>query len=140
MAKYLLSTTYPMIKEPKTLLIISDHVFQSLISSVSALLFYERSKKSIPPYYDNNESKINSFKQHFVRRYKFEEYLAIMERIANFSKERKKSVMEFSRDRKYVVCGDQFSNIETVSEEDVKRYIRKAQEFVTKIDNVMASE
>src|SRR5690349_3870716 len=86
MANYLLSTTYPMIKEPKTLLSISDHVFSSFMSTVSALLAYERDKKLIPPYHDTEESKLNAFKQHLVKKYKFGEYLKAMERIRNLSK------------------------------------------------------
>ena len=72
MASYLLSTTYPLIKEPKTLLMISDHVFSSLMSSVSQILFFERSKRTIPPYHETDESKINSFRQYLVKKYKFE--------------------------------------------------------------------
>ena len=140
MAKYLLSTTYPMIKEPKTLFSISDHVLSSMMFSVSALLFYERNKRTMPPYHDNDESKINAFRRYLVKKYKFEEFLAVMQRIGNLNKERKKAPIEFSRNGKYVICSDQFSKIETISEQDVKNYIKKAQEFVSKIDGVISNE
>ena len=140
MAKYLLSTTYPMIKEPKTLFSISDHVLSSMMSSVSALLFFERSKRIIPPYHDTDESKFNAFRQHLVKKYKFEEFLAAILRIENLAKDRKKAPIEFSRNDKYVICSDQFSKIQTISEQDVKNYIKKAQDFVSKIDSVISNE
>ena len=90
MAKYLLTTTYPLIKEPKTLISISDHVFNSFMSSVSMLLLFERNKKSINPYHNTNESKLNSFKNYLVRKYKFEDYLKTIEKIENLAKEHKK--------------------------------------------------
>lgn len=140
MANYLLSTTYPMIKEPKTLLSISDHVFSSFMSSVSALLAYERNKKLIPPYHDTDESKLNSFKQNLVKKYKFGEYLRTMEKIKSLSTEHKNSSVEFTRDMKYVICADGFNKIQTVSEQDVKGFIREAKDFIGKMDAVISNE
>ncbi len=140
MAAYLLSTTYPLLKEPKTLLMISNHVFSSFMSSVSAILFFERSKRTIPPYHETNESKINCFKQHLVKKHSLQEYLETIEKILNISKEHKNAAIEFSRDKKYVICADQFSKIETVSEEDVKHYVKKAKEFITKVGEIVSHE
>ncbi len=140
MANYLLSTTYPMIREPKTLLSISNHILSSFISTVSLLLYFERQNKTIPPYHDTNESKINCFKQNLVKKYKFEEYLMLIERLVNLSKEHKNASIEFSRDRKYVICADQFSSINTISEQDVKNYIKKAKEFYAKVEGVIPNE
>ena len=140
MAKYLLTTTYPLIKEPKTLLSISDHVFNSLMSSVSMLLLFERGKKTINPYYNTNESKLNSFKNNLVKKYKFEEYLNTIEKIENLAKEHKKSAVEFSRDKKFVVCDSQFKNIQIISENDVIENIKMAIDFNEKVSSVVSNE
>ena len=136
MADYLLSTTYKLIKEPKTLLSISEHVLSSFMSSVSALLAFERTKKTIPPYHENNESKLNCFREHVAKKYDLQQYLDTIERINYLSQEHKKAPIEFTKDKKYVICSDQFTKIETISEEDVKNYIRKAKEFVIAVDKV----
>jgi len=140
MAKYLLNTTYPLIKEPKTLLSISDHIFNSFMSSVSMLLVSERNKKTIPPFHETTESKINSFKQNLVKKYRFEDYLNTIEIINNLSKHHKKSAVEFSRDRKFVLCDSQFKDIKIISEQDVKSFIEKAAEFNEKISSVVSNE
>lgn len=139
MAKYLLTTTYPIIKEPKTLLSISDHVFQSFIASVSALLLSERTKKTIPPYHNTNESKLNSFKQNLVKKYELNDYLETIEKITNLSKGHKEAAIEFSRDKKYVICNNQFSDIQTLSEENVKTFISKARDFAAKVTELTAN-
>jgi hypothetical protein len=129
MAYYMLNKTYPLFNEPKVLLSISDHVFSSFIASVSALLAYERSKKSIPPYHNTNESKLNSFKQYLVRKYKLENHLKTIESLVALSTGHKESVIEFSRDKKFFMFGDQFKKMDTISKEDVKANIEKAKEF-----------
>ena len=140
MAKYLLTTTYPLIKEPKTLLSISDHVFNSFMSSVSMLLLSERNKKTIPPYHETTESKMNSFKQNLVSKYKFEDYLKTIEIINELGKKHKKSAVEFSRDKKFIMCDKKFADIKTLSEQDVKSFIQKAIEFNEKVSNLTANE
>ena len=140
MAKYLLNTTYPILKEPKTLLSISDHIFNSFMSSVSMLLLAERNKKNIPPFHETTESKINSFKQNLVRKYRFEDYLNTIEAINNLSKHHISSAIEFSRDRKFVLCDSQFKDIKTVSERDVRSFIEKASEFNEKVSSVVSNE
>ncbi len=138
MAIYLLSTTYPLLKEPKTLLLVSDHVLSSFLSSVSSILTFERSKRSIPPYHETTESKLNSFKQYVVKKYGLENYLESIEKILNLSKQHKEATIEFTRDRKYVICADQFSTIQTVSEDDVKQYIKTAKDFIVKVGALTA--
>ncbi len=140
MAKYLLNTAYPLIKEPKTLLSISDHIFNSFMSSVSMLLISERNKKNIPPFHETTESKINSFKRNLVKKYKFEEYLQTIGIINNLNKHHKTSAVEFSIDRKFVLCDSQFKDIKTVSESDVESFIEKATEFNEKISNAVSNE
>jgi hypothetical protein len=138
-AAYLLSTTYKLIKEPKTLLPISEHVFDSFMSSVSALLLFERNKKTIQPYHDNSESKLNAFKK-LAKKYDLQNYINTIEEIMNLAKEHKKSSVEFTKDGKYVLCSQEFKRINTVSETDVRNYIKTAREFITHVERLTAHE
>lgn len=140
MASYLLTTTYPMLKELKTLLIISNHVFQSFMLSVSQILIFERSKRAIPPYYESTESKLNSFRNYLVKKYSLQEYLEVIERIMNLSKVHKEASMEFTKDKKFVICSDQFQRIDTISEDDVRHFIKKAKEFAVKAEELTINE
>jgi len=139
-ADYMLATTYPLLKETKTLITISDHLLSSFMSSISMLLILERSKKNIPPYHETDESKLNSFKQYLVKKYKFQEYLETIERIINISKEHEKSPVEFSRDNKYIILNEKLKKAESISEDDIKDYIKKAKDFAIKISEVVANE
>lgn len=136
MANYLLSTSYKLVKEPKALLSITDHVLSSFLSSVSALLLFERTKKEILPYHENDESKMNAFRK-LVPKYDLQNYMATIETIINLSQEHKKASVEFSRDNKFIICSEEFKKIETVSETDVKEYIKKAKEFTQVIGRII---
>ena len=129
-ANYLLDTSYKMLKEPKTLLIITDHVLDSFMIMITGILEKERAAKLIPPYHDNQESKLLSFKNYVAKKHNLNEYVDLIERIIFFTNERKKTPIEFSRKGSYVVCSDQFSKISTITETDVKQYIKKAKHFI----------
>jgi hypothetical protein len=136
-ANYLLSTAYKLLKQPKTLLLVTNHVFNSYLEMISALLSFERAQKIIPPYHDNDESKLNAFREHLVKKYNLSDHLTTVERILYLSQEQKKAPIEFSRDGKYIICSDQFEKIEKISEEDVKNYIRKAKDFITVVEKLI---
>ena len=139
-AFYMLNKTYPMFNDPKVLLSISEHISSSFMSSVSALLVHERSQKKIPPYHSITESKLNSFKQYLVKKYKLESYLEIIEKLLGISQGHKSSVVEFSRDKKYFMFGEQFKNMNAVSKEDVQNYMEKAKEFNELIGKLVLNE
>jgi len=138
-AKYLLSTSYKILKQPKALLSVSNHVFDSFMLSVSALLSHEKNKKSIQPYHNNTESKLNRFKE-LSKKYSLQKYESTINEIMNLSKEHKEAPVEFSRDGKYVLCSEQFKSIKTVSESDVKNYINSASEFLIQVQRLTANE
>lgn len=140
MANYMILNTYPLLKEPKTLLIISDHVLSSLMSSVSQLLIFERSKRKILPYHETTESKLNSFRNYLVNKYSLKEYLDVIDRIMNLNKEHKEADIEFSKDNKFVIASDKFQNIDAIAEEDVKGFIKKAKAFAVKVDELTINE
>ena len=71
-ADHMLSVTFPMLKEPKLLLAITDNIFLAYTNSIAALLHFERLYKKIPPFNENFESKFNMFKEHCVDRYKID--------------------------------------------------------------------
>jgi len=139
-ANYMLGTTYPLLREPKTLLSVSNHALASFLSSVTALLLFERSQKLIPPFHENDESKINAFRQHVVAKHKLYEYAAVIERIRNLSQQHKKASIEFTRDNKFIICSDQFQKIETLSQEDAQNYIQKAKDFLKKVEDIISNE
>jgi hypothetical protein len=140
MAAYLLSTAYKMAKEPKNLLLISNHVRSSFSNSLSALLFFERSKKLIPPYHETDESKLGAFKEHLIKKYGLVEYYDIMKKLVVLPEEHKNASVEFTRNGKFVMCAPEFKKIEILSEQDVISDMRKAKEFITKIERIVVNE
>lgn len=139
-AGYLLSVAYHITKEPKTLLLVADHALSSFMFSVSALLAFERAKKTILPYHDTVESKFNAFKETMVKKYNLHSYAQTIREIMELLQERKEAPVEFSKDMNYVICSDQYEKIRTVSETDVKRYIQSAKEFAAIVQSVISHE
>ncbi len=140
MANYLISTAYRLTNETKNLLLVSNHVLSSLMNSVSAILFFERSKRAIPPYHNTQESKLRAFKEHLVKRYGLQTYYETIQKIINLSKGHENASVEFTRDNKYIMCAPQFKKIDTVSENDMKNYIKDAKEFVSHVERIIANE
>ena len=131
-ANFLFSTTYKMIKEPKALLSISSHVLTSFMNSVSAILAFEGVILA------DDEAKLQYFKKESVKKYGLQEYDTLIERISFLLQEHKKSVVEFTRGSSYVMCSDQFSKVDKISESDVQNYIKKAKEFVSVVERIAA--
>ena len=71
LADHMLYATYPMINDPKLLLVIINNIFLAYTNSIAALLYYER-KLDLTREFDENsfESKFNLFKQKSVARNK----------------------------------------------------------------------
>jgi len=129
-ANYLFSTTYKLIKEPKALLSISSHILSSFMHSVSAILAHEHIALG------SDEEKLQYFRKNLVAKYGLQEYDNLIGRIEFLQKEHKQASVEFTRGSSYVMCSNQFSQINSISETDVQNYIKKAKEFVSVVERI----
>lgn len=140
-ADHMLSVTYPLIKDTKLLLVITENIFLALASAMGAILYYDRLFKKIPPFHDSFESKFNIFRERCVNRYNIDKkYLLLLQDIKKMMVEHKKSPIEFSRKGKFVICSDTY-RMRTISLNQLKDYLFQTKTFVQRaIDIVSKNE
>ncbi len=147
-ADHMVFMTYPLVKDNKLLLAIIDNIFLSLSSAMSAVLYYERTFKRIPPYNEENfESKFIAFKERCAKRLGFDDkHISLISNIRAIIMDHKKSPVEFSRNDKFVICSSTY-RMRTITIDQIKRhvaetrsFIKKAEEIVNKNDRIFRSQ
>jgi len=137
-ADHMLIMTYPLVKDAKLLLAVTENLFLSFTNAMSALLYYERIFKRVPPFTDNFEAKFKLFKEKCMDRYKINpEILKTMREIKEIIYEHKKSPVEFVRKDRFVICSENY-RMKTITIEQLKKYISKAKEFVSQIERILS--
>ncbi|MBN2567053.1 hypothetical protein JXB02_03150 [Candidatus Woesearchaeota archaeon] len=130
LADHMLTVTYPIVRDPKLLVSILSNIMTALEAAVSAILYYERTFKRIPPFPDEFEAKFDLFKARCTRRYSINiEYIALIADVRSLLKRHKASPIEFSRKETFVICSDTYS-MATMSHDQLKRYIAKTKLFI----------
>ncbi|MFC1727870.1 hypothetical protein ACFLZ7_00190 [Nanoarchaeota archaeon] len=135
-ADHILTMTYPLVNDPKLLLAVMDNIFLALTNSLSAILYFERYQRLIPPFHDNFESKFNIFKLKVADKYKLDrEYLQCIQEVKEIIANHKKSPVEFSRKDVFVICSDKYQ-MQTVSINQVKSYISRTKNFIQEVEGI----
>lgn len=132
-ADHMLTVTYPMIQDAKLLVAVLTNIFDSMNHAMTAILYYDRLFKRIPPFQENFDSKLNMFKARCFRRYDLDpEFVQIMQDLRDTLNERKQSPVEFARKDKFVICSNTYK-MKTISTEKMKGYVAKAKLFIEKM-------
>lgn len=135
-ADHMTFVTYILLKDPKLLVLIMDNVFLALTYSMSALLYYERFYKSIPPFNDTFEPKFMLFKER-IRNYSIgKDYADLIREVKDVVVSHKKSPIEFIRKDRFVICSDNY-RMKTISLDDIKKYVTKTKLFIQLVDNIL---
>ncbi len=132
-ADHMLTMTYPLVKDPKLLLVVAENVLNSCEAAITALLHYERFQRTLPPFHDSFETKMQLFKQNCLRKYNINlEGIKFVEELRNLLQNHKSSPMEFARKDMYVICSDKYS-MKTLSVQQLKQHIAKARNFLSEV-------
>ncbi|MBD3259660.1 hypothetical protein GF371_03445 [Candidatus Woesearchaeota archaeon] len=128
-AEHMLTVTYPLLRDAKLLLGVTENLFLSVTNSMSAAVFFERTYKRIPPFHDNFESKFNTFAARIMPRYGInKKYIKLLESVKDIVVKHKKSPVEFARKNKFVICDDKY-NVREITEPELKQHLQDAKEF-----------
>ncbi len=132
-ADHMLTMTYPLIRDPKLLLVVAENVLNSCEAAITALLHYERFQRTLPPFHDSFETKLQLFKHNCMRKYSINaEGVRFVEEMRGLLLNHKSSPMEFARKDMYVICSDKYS-MKTVSAQQLKQNIAKAKRFLSEV-------
>ena len=139
-ADYMLTMTYPLVRDPKLLLSVAENLFLAYSYSISSLLHYERLFKRIPPFQEDFGSKIEMFADRCVGKYGIDsENIRIIRDIKEIIIAHKKSPVEFSRKDSFVICDGDY-RIRTISPNIIKDYIEKAKLFIRKMSSIVSED
>ncbi|MFW6013740.1 MAG: hypothetical protein ACOCZ6_02765 [Nanoarchaeota archaeon] len=136
-ADHMLNVTYKFIDDPKMLLSVTYRLMSAVTNTMGTVLYYERMYKRIPPFQDDFDSMYNMFKSRCTKRYNINvEYIKLIEELREILKQHKKSPVEFSRSKKFIICSENF-RMKVIKAEDIKNYINKAKLFQTEAERMV---
>ncbi|MAF37049.1 hypothetical protein CL622_08095 [archaeon] len=137
-ADHLAYMTYPLIKDPKLIIKIAEHVYHAMKVGIEAVVFYERLYKRISQVGDEFTAKYDLFKTKCAKRYAIDStQILAFEDLNTILKEHKDSQVSFIREQKLVICSDQFQNIRTLTIERVKTFLNLAKQFIVKTNQIV---
>ncbi len=137
-ADHILTQTYPLVNDPKLLLVVLEDIFLAISSSMSSILWLERENKELPSFDDSFDSKFNSFKLRVVPKYGIEKpYIMFLQDMKDLVSIHKKSPVEFSAKGSYVMANDDY-DLSKLTLNGMKSYMEKAKFFIKGMDSLFA--
>ena len=137
---YMLTMTYPLVRDPKLLLSVAENLFLAYSYSISSLLHYERLFKRIPPFPEDFSSKLGMFADRCVGKYGIDsENIKVIRDLKEIIIAHKKSPVEFSRKDSFVICDGNYT-FTTISPGIIKGYVEKAKLFIRKMSSIVKED
>ena len=136
-ADQMLMQTFNLIKDPKILIAVLEHVYNSIISEISALINFEKERGNLDNVDESSEGLLYDFKTKLSQKYDLMAFESFIDDIVRFRHGRKEAPTEFSRKTMYVVCSNDYE-CESISKEMMKEFIKKAKLFIERTDNIIA--
>jgi len=139
-ADYLVTMTYPQIKDNKLLLAAAENLSQALNTSVLSVLYYERLFKRIPAFHEDPESALDSFVKTVMPRYPIDKnYIKLIAELNSLVKLHKESPVEFSRNDKFVIASESYRLME-ISPGIMRDYLEKSKRFIQDIEIIVSKD
>ena len=136
-ADHLTYVTYPLVKDNKLIITITENLTEAMIKAMEALLYYDRYYKRIMHFPSDFASKFDIFKRMCAPRYNINrEYLVMMQDLKDLIEARKKSVMEFIRNDQYVITSNNYE-LRTLNYQKVKDILNKSKPFFEKVNFIL---
>lgn len=136
-ADHLTYITYPLLKDVKLIVTITENLYKSYVYAMDAFLTYERLYKRIPIFPEDFNSRFDIFKTKIVKRYNIDrEHVLLMSDLKKIIDHRRKSPIEFIRKDKLVICSDNYK-MRTINYDKIKDYLNKSKPFFTRLNRVL---
>jgi hypothetical protein len=134
-ADHMLTSTYPLLRDPKLLLGVLENTFFAFKFGISGFMEHERYFKRISPYH--KDSELTTFKLKIKNKYGFDSaFIKTYEKLADAVKLHKTSPIEFSRNDSFVIASDTYS-LKKISPEELKKDIKTCKDFLVAIDKII---
>ena len=141
LADHMISMTYPMVRENRLLVAITENLFLGLTSTLAALLYYERTFKRIPPFHDTFDSKFHMFTEEVSRTYGLNEnYNKLLLEIRAILLAHRESPAEFSKQDSFVIFTENYANRKTVSIDTLKEHLILSKQFLKDVERIIQKD
>ena len=138
-ADYMLTQTYPLVKYTKLLLAVMENLFLALSNTMDSLLYFERERKSIPPFHNSFDSRFNTFKLKLVGKHNLnKDHLNLIQDIKALISSHKNSPVEFVRQDKFVICSEEY-DMKSISVEQMRSFIQRSRSFLEDVNKIMGA-
>ena len=135
-ADHLAYVTYPLVKDNKLMITITESLAEATKKAVDAVLLYDRDYKRIMSIPQDFQSKLEIFKKSCMPRYSISSsYLNLIYDLKEIQDARKTAKMEFTRQDKYVLSQDNFK-LRTLTYLNIKNYVTLTKSFFEKINSI----
>ena len=136
-ADHMLYVTYPLIKDNKLLMSITENIFLAMTNAMASVLYYERLFKRIPPFHETFDSKYNFFTEKIVPRYNIDaKFMKNVKMVRDILMAHRESKVEFSRPDKFVICIDDYKT-RSITENDLKNFVAISKQFLNVCNDIV---
>ncbi|NJL43818.1 MAG: hypothetical protein HC945_00625 [Nitrosarchaeum sp.] len=138
-ADHMLMVTYPLLKEMRLLLSITENLYKAMDAALQALVGKEREYRRIPYSGEGFEARLAVFRMHVMKKHGFmSEGADTLQWLHETLEERRRSPVEFERKGKFVMCSESY-RMRTLSVDDLKKHMAVGKRFLAKVEAVMVS-
>lgn len=131
-ADHMLKVTYPMVRDPKLLLSVLEHIAKGMEDAIDVFLTHERKWKRIPPYGNTRLAKLTTLRKH-AKTYNIDiKDITMLEECDRILSKHKESPMEFTRKESFVICSDDY-HLDALTPEKMKGRLQQARAFVDQL-------
>ncbi len=135
-ADHILVMTYPIVQDPKLLKIVLERLYLSVENGMAALLYYEKSQRRIAVFNESYVGMLKVIRKTLIKYNISPSYLGFLHELNDLYQGQKKSDVEFIRKEKFVFTNKSYK-LNTITKEDMKKYLLKAKLFIKEITDVI---
>ncbi|QQG38870.1 MAG: hypothetical protein HYS32_00155 [Candidatus Woesearchaeota archaeon] len=140
-ADHMTYMTYPVVNDPKLLVTISQNLFNALMHSAEALLYFERLYKRIPPYSTNFMDKIEMLKNKCADRYNLpREAIQALVDLREILEEHQTSAIEIRKNDKFLIFNQDYQKMRALNLIKVKEFLHHSRVFIEKIERIVGRD
>jgi len=136
-ADHMAYVTYPLINDPKLIVVITENLYHALLNAINALLEYEHYHKRIEFIPESLNEKIKTFRDQISKTYGFpREISVIFEDLHKIIEFKEKSPIEFIRKSNYIICDNAYST-KMINFQKIKGQVIIIKPFIQKVQNIL---
>ena len=137
---HLLFVTYNIVKDSKFVFSVTNQLIDAVKYALEALLEFERKSKLIEPYPKQFNFMVETFKKKVAERREFDERTTnFLNKLVSMEQTIDSSSLNFRRGDTYVLADEDFGT-QSIELQTIKSYFSSAQEFVSKVGDIIEQD